>query len=218
METLYDILEVSKKASKEIIEKAYKTLEKKYHPDLQNSDNEKKIAEERMKAINEAYSVLSDEQKRAEYDLKLQHEEEIEKYKNSSQENAEDHYEQDYDEDEMYENDWKKQYANLSPKEQKRVARKIQKEANEEYRKQYEEYFRSLGYRIKHRMTLKDYITIFAVIVALVIIFLILWVVPPTHEWMMELYNENLVVQIIVNIIIGIGKGIATFCKNITKF
>ena len=73
METLYDILEVSKKASKEIIEKAYKTLAKKYHPDLQNSDNEKKIAEERMKAINEAYSVLSDEQKRAEYDLKLQH-------------------------------------------------------------------------------------------------------------------------------------------------
>ena len=61
METLYDILEVSKKASKEIIEKAYKTLAKKYHPDLQNSDNEKKIAEERMKAINEAYSVLSDE-------------------------------------------------------------------------------------------------------------------------------------------------------------
>ena len=218
METLYDILEVSRKASKEIIEKAYKTLAKKYHPDLQNSDNEKKIAEERMKKINEAYSVLSDEQKRAEYDLKLQHEEEIEKYKNSSQENAEEHYEQDYDEDEMYENDWKKQYANLSPKEQKRVARKIQKEANEEYRKQYEEYFRSLGYRIKHRMTLKDYITIFAVIFALVIIFLILWVVPPTHEWMMGLYNENLVVQIIVNIIIGIGKGIATFCKNITKF
>ena len=67
-------------------------------------------------------------------------------------------------------------------------------------------------------MTLKDYITIFAVIVALVIIFLILWVVPPTHKWMMELYNENLVVQIIVNIIIGIGKGIATFCKIITKF
>ena len=65
METLYDILEVSKKASKEIIEKAYKTLAKKYHPDLQNSDNEKKIAEERMKAINEEYSVLSDEQKRA---------------------------------------------------------------------------------------------------------------------------------------------------------
>ena len=39
MDTLYDILEVSRKASKEVIDKAYKTLAKKYHPDLQTSEN-----------------------------------------------------------------------------------------------------------------------------------------------------------------------------------
>ncbi len=44
MEALYDILEVSRKASKEVIEKAYKTLAKKYHPDLQTAEN-KEIAE-----------------------------------------------------------------------------------------------------------------------------------------------------------------------------
>ena len=71
METLYDILEVSRKASKEVIEKAYKTLAKKYHPDLQTAEN-KEIAEKRMKEINEAYDVLSDEQKRKEYDEKLE--------------------------------------------------------------------------------------------------------------------------------------------------
>ena len=49
METLYDILEVSRKASKEIIEKAYKTLAKKFHPDLQMTEEDKKIAEEKMK-------------------------------------------------------------------------------------------------------------------------------------------------------------------------
>ena len=52
METLYDILEVSRKASKEIIEKAYKTLAKKYHPDLQVTEEDKKIAEEKMKKIS----------------------------------------------------------------------------------------------------------------------------------------------------------------------
>ena len=78
VETLYDILEVSRKASKEVIEKAYKTLAKKYHPDLQTAEN-KEIAEKRMKEINEAYNVLSDEQKRKEYDEKLEAEDERKK-------------------------------------------------------------------------------------------------------------------------------------------
>ena len=50
METLYDILEVSPKASKEVIEKAYRTLVKRYHPDLQAPEN-KASAEEKMKQI-----------------------------------------------------------------------------------------------------------------------------------------------------------------------
>ena len=50
METLYDILEVSRKASKEVIEKAYKTLAKKYHPDLQTAEN-KEIAEKQKELL-----------------------------------------------------------------------------------------------------------------------------------------------------------------------
>lgn len=78
MENLYEILEVSPNASKEVIDKAYKTLAKKYHPDLQTGDD-KKIAEEKMKKINDAYSILSDSEKRAEYDEKLKQEEELKK-------------------------------------------------------------------------------------------------------------------------------------------
>ena len=40
-ENYYDILEVSKNASPEIIEKAYKTLVKKYHPDLQKNEEKR---------------------------------------------------------------------------------------------------------------------------------------------------------------------------------
>jgi molecular chaperone DnaJ len=61
----YDILGVSKDASKEEIKKAYKKLAKKYHPDLNKSDSE---AADKFKEINEAASVLGDEKKRAHYD------------------------------------------------------------------------------------------------------------------------------------------------------
>ena len=70
MKTLYEILEVSENASKEVIEKAYKVLAKRYHPDLQDEKN-KKNAEENMKKINEAFEILMDDQKREQYDNEL---------------------------------------------------------------------------------------------------------------------------------------------------
>ena len=78
MSNLYEILEVSEKASKEVIDKAYHVLVKKYHPDLQQAE-EKKNAEEKMKEINEAYEVLSNEEKRKEYDISLEEQREQEK-------------------------------------------------------------------------------------------------------------------------------------------
>ena len=62
----YEILGVDRKASLEEIKKAYRNLAKKYHPDL--NPNNRKEAEEKFKEITEAYEVLSDPQKRAQYD------------------------------------------------------------------------------------------------------------------------------------------------------
>ena len=70
----YEILEIDKKASPEIIKKAYSTLAKKYHPDLQPA-NLKSDCEEKIKLINEAYETLSDEEKRKNYDLILENSE-----------------------------------------------------------------------------------------------------------------------------------------------
>ena len=61
----YEILGVSKTASAEEIKKAYRKLAKKYHPDKNQGDKE---SENMFKAINEAYEVLKDPQKRAIYD------------------------------------------------------------------------------------------------------------------------------------------------------
>jgi len=60
----YDTLGVDKGATKEEIKKAYKKLAKKYHPDL----NKEADASDKFKKINEAASVLGDDEKRARYD------------------------------------------------------------------------------------------------------------------------------------------------------
>lgn len=60
----YEVLGISKDASKEEIKKAYRKLSKQYHPDI----NKEADASEKFQEVKEAYEVLSDEQKRAQYD------------------------------------------------------------------------------------------------------------------------------------------------------
>ncbi len=61
----YEVLGVDKNADEAAIKKAYRKLAKKYHPDMNPGDAE---AEKRFKEASEAYAVLSDSQKRAQYD------------------------------------------------------------------------------------------------------------------------------------------------------
>jgi len=62
----YQTLGVGANAKSEEIKKAYRRLAKQYHPDARPGDT---AASERFKEINEAYSVLSDAEKRKQYDL-----------------------------------------------------------------------------------------------------------------------------------------------------
>ena len=62
---LYKVLEVSKEASQDEIRRSYRRLARKYHPDANPGD---RAAEERFKEIQQAYEVLSNPEKRSEYD------------------------------------------------------------------------------------------------------------------------------------------------------
>ena len=88
MKNYYDLLEVTPKASKEIIEKAYRVLIKKYHPDLYNGE-ERIYAENKTRELNEAYRILSSDFLREQYDLESEKEKQL-----NSENTVTDHYSQ----------------------------------------------------------------------------------------------------------------------------
>ncbi len=63
--SLYETLDIDKGASEAEVKKAYRRLARKFHPDI----NKEADAEEKFKEVNAAYEVLSDKQKRAQYDM-----------------------------------------------------------------------------------------------------------------------------------------------------
>ena len=63
--SLYETLEITDSASEAEIKKAYRKLARKYHPDV----NKDKDAEEKFKEINSAYEILSDKEKKQQYDM-----------------------------------------------------------------------------------------------------------------------------------------------------
>jgi len=78
MKNYYEIMQVDRKATIEIIKAVYKVHIKKKHPDLFQGE-EKLKAEEELKELNEAYEILSDEKKRLEYDQQIEENELLEK-------------------------------------------------------------------------------------------------------------------------------------------
>ena len=68
MKNYYEILEVDENASQEMIEKAYRILARRYHPDVQPIEKTY-WAEEEFKKVSEAYYVLSDKERRIVYDF-----------------------------------------------------------------------------------------------------------------------------------------------------
>ena len=69
-EDYYELLQISRSASEDEIQKAYRKLARKYHPDLhaEKSDREKDQAKQKFQQIQSAYDVLNDPQKREMYD------------------------------------------------------------------------------------------------------------------------------------------------------
>lgn len=218
--TLYEMLEVSENASPEVIEKAYKILVKKYHPDLQPA-NEKANAETKMKEINEAYSVLSDEQKRADYDndLKAKREQAKMQEKQAIYNQATTQRTQSYNQantsnnGQNYDYD-RKEYEQRLKKEEAAQRKKMQENLNKEYENAYNNYLRSLGYKVKTKWTKEKVRDLLITIAVIIVIAYLLWIIPPTHNWLVSIYENNTIIRTVVNIVVSIVTGVFSGIKE----
>ncbi|MBR1802606.1 MAG: DnaJ domain-containing protein [Clostridia bacterium] len=217
MSTLYEILEVSEKASKEVIEKAYRVLAKKYHPDLQLPENQT-MAETKMKQINEAYDILSNDEKRKQYDVELrirrQEEQNIRKQQEIKQQadiKNTSYQQQMTNEEKRYQELQRRKYEDELREYQEQRKRQM----DEQYQNAYYDYLRSLGYKIKEKWTWNKTKQLLLAIAIMIAIGCILWFIPPTHDIMVNLYENNIFIKITVNTIAAVFQGIGTTLQNL---
>lgn len=224
MKTLYEILEVSENASNEVIEKAYKVLVKKYHPDLQSPEN-KEEAETKIKEINEAYEILTNEQKKKEYDESLERKRKIDREHNND---TAVHHNESINTQQVQNNSYNKaydmqrrRYEEELRKQQEKARKQMEQNMQEQYENAYYSYLRSLGYKIKERWTWQKTKKLLIVLLILIGIIIILWFFPPTHKWLVQFYKDNKIVKIIIDIVVGIVGAfidtIKTIFSNLAK-
>ena len=200
MKNYYEILEVDKNASQEVIEKAYRTLAKKYHPDLQQGQKQEEYAE-KMKIINQAYDVLSDDAKRQEYNQKIENEtisreqhERImqENYELKQQINQQTHQQRYQQVQQMDEGTILNMSRVLS--EQMKAARK------QAYYDAYIQDMKNRGYKIKYKHDLKYYLKLIKVVAITILIGFLIYQIPFVKEFFTDLYNENAIFKAIIDV------------------
>ena len=222
----YDILQINQNASPEIIDKAYKTLAKKYHPDLQEESN-KKESEEILKEINEAYGILSDPNKKALYDQNLKNE-------TISQEDYDEIYEENQNLKNAINNMQNSRYTNsrsnsvndinnnINPhnynqnnnqdfeemqraqeleyqKQQLAYQQQLEQARQKAYHDAYIQDLKNRGYRVKYKKSIKDYIKGIISILIVIVILIILWHIPFIQSFFIKFYEENEIINNTVN-------------------
>ena len=176
MKNYYEILEVNKKASKEVIEKAYKVLIKKYHPDRYTGEKQQ-YAEKKTKEITAAYRILSDDFLREQYDRELEAQSVV--HNNNTEQNQ----------DRTAKKSTKKENSGKQINTNKvgTLAGTIDlvKTLIDDIRRNKER-----RDEIKE-VTQKDIIAVILTIIIVITIGIILWFIPFTNGWIRELLFEN---------------------------
>lgn len=199
----YELLEIDKNASKEIIEKAYKTLVKKYHPDVQSD-----MSDDLIKKINEAYETISTPEKREAYNTYLS-ENEISK--------------EEYNKLEMENRFLQKQNIELTSKLESIVSENVNSVQeppktqyntsiyksnnyyNQEQKPSSSFNYNSLKnytnhYNMQDNSTIKNLLSLFITFVLLSCIAILLWNIPFTKQYLISTYESNEAVRSIMNI------------------
>ena len=256
--TVYDLLEVDEKASKEEIEKSYLKLLNEYKVDPNQTEEIRNQNELILKKLKLAYDILSDDAKREKYDNDLAQkraeeliknvtvkpeepkEEKIEKEEikqevaqsnipNSMQDNDNENTNIKYkkvDKQESYEDESrpeielsdiekkkKKKAAEKELKDNLKKAQKAEEEYNRAYNEAYNNYLRKMGYSVKEPWTWKRIKNVLITLFAIVFTCAMIWLLPPTRNLMIQIYEDNFIVKSLVDIVVMLFDAIISAFK-----
>ena len=199
LENYYELMEISETASQEVIERVYKLLAKKYHPDL-NPDNPK-AAEEKFKKISVAYDTLSNETKRKAYDEKLRLQRE--RASSSSMTNSPRTTTSTGYSGTARNNLTREQQEALYKKQLEYLRQQKQQAYNDAYREALER----MGYTVVDKKSPKEIFNtilgMFFTFLVIAIVFFIMWHIPASHDKMVELYEESGPIRFFIDLFIG---------------
>lgn len=222
----YEILEIDKNASPEIIEKAYKTLAKKYHPDLQD-DAHKKEAEETLKKINEAYETLSNPEKKSIYDQTIEShtiseddynnlyeqnqilKEQLKHTNDTSNRNSNTQYTpNDYSYFQQPNSTYSQETNNIGnyedelrrQEENLYYQQQLQNAREKAYHDAYIQDLKNRGYKIRYKKTFKEYVKDFIALIIFILILVLIWQIPFVRNFFIDFYNNNAFLQGIVEL------------------
>ncbi len=253
--TVYDLLEVDEKSSKEEIEKSYLKLVNEYKVDPNQSEEIRNQNELILKKLKLAYDILSDDAKREKYDNDLAQKRAEELIKNvtvkpeepkekesenaeevkqdiiqnnvqdSMQDNSQEKYKK-VEKQEIYEDESrpeielsdieKKKIKKAAEKELKdnlKKAQKAEEEYNRAYNEAYNNYLRKMGYAVKEPWTWKRVKNVLITLFAIIFTCALIWLLPPTRNLLMQIYEENFIVKSLVDIVVMLFDAILSAFK-----
>lgn len=244
MVTIYELLEVEENASKEEIEESYKRLILEYHQDPKLSAEENKENEMILNKLKIAYEILSNNEKRKRYDNDLSKKRAEDLIKNVSVKNNEiidsraienqeesnnknSNQNQYIDKTKDLEND-EQEEVSLTEEEQEKLKKAAQREFNnnlkkaqkaeeqykQAYNEVYNEYLRKMGYKQKQPWTLKRIKNLVITILVIILVCMIAWIIPPVREMLIGIYEDNIIIKSLVDIVAMFVKAILSIFKK----
>ena len=235
MVTIYDLLEVDEKATKEQIEKSYQRLILEYHKDPKLTEQENKENEIILNKLKIAYDILSNDEKRKQYDKDLANKRAEELIKNVSVKSTEKNEKEEINKENESDNQIKQEdesieteeNTELNEEEKKKIinaakkqfnenlkkAQKAEEEYNKAYNEAYNNYIRKMGYNVKEPWTLKRFKNLVITILAIIIVCVLAWIIPPIRNLLIQIYEENFIVKALVDIVGMIINGIKGIFK-----
>lgn len=230
MVTLYDLLDVKSDSSKKEIEESYKNLIIEYATNPNLSEEENKENELIISKLKMAYEILIDDEKRKKYDdtlakkkaeallqkVSIKPEEEKKEERKEKEEFVENNEIAKISESsQTEEEEFVEENVELTKEEQKKLrqaakqefktnlkkAQKAEEEYQQAYNEAYNNYLRKMGYQVKEPWTLKRVKNLVIFIIAIIVTCVLFWIIPPTRNILINLYNENFIIKSLVDVV-----------------